>query len=74
MLLIYALIGAIVLSMLSYGYGQVVEPRHAKLRNTGRTWTSLKLIVEVRSFLYELISSHQDPLSNLNVDQKGLQV
>jgi len=36
MLLIYALIGAIVLSMLSYGYGQVVEPRHTNVRNIGR--------------------------------------
>ncbi len=36
MLLVYALIGAIALSMLPYGYGQVVEPRHTKVRNTGR--------------------------------------
>lgn len=36
MILVYALIGAIVLSMLSYGYGQVVEPRHTKARKTGR--------------------------------------
>ena len=28
MLLIYALVGAMVLSLLSYGYGKVVEPRH----------------------------------------------
>ncbi len=36
MLLVYALIGATVLSMLLYGYGQIVEPRHTKVRNTGR--------------------------------------
>ncbi|MHA1929167.1 MAG: hypothetical protein ACTSV2_11395 [Candidatus Thorarchaeota archaeon] len=36
MLLVYALTGAIVLSMLLYGYGHVVEPRHTKVRNTGR--------------------------------------
>jgi len=36
MLLIYALIGAVVLSVLSYGYGYVIEPRHTKRRNAGR--------------------------------------
>ena len=34
--LVYALIGAIALSMLFYRYGQLVEPRHTKVRNTGR--------------------------------------
>jgi hypothetical protein len=36
MLLIYALVGAFVLSVLGYGYGYVVEPRHTKKRNSGR--------------------------------------
>ena len=31
-------------------------------------------IVEQKSFLYELKSSPQDPLPNLNVDAKSLQV
>lgn len=36
MLLIYALVGAVVLSVLSYGYGYVVEPRHTQKQKTGR--------------------------------------
>ena len=36
MLLIYALIGAAVLSVISYGYGFIVEPRHTKKRKAGR--------------------------------------
>ena len=36
MLLIYALVGAVVLSVLSYSYAYVVEPRHTKKQNTGR--------------------------------------
>ena len=36
MLLIYALVGAVVLSVLSYGYGYIVEPRHTRKQKTGR--------------------------------------
>jgi hypothetical protein len=36
MLLVYALVGAIVLSILSFGYASVVEPRHTKKRSVGR--------------------------------------
>lgn len=36
MLLIYALVGAIVLSVLGYVYGYVVEPRHTTKQNRGR--------------------------------------
>ncbi|MBE0526018.1 MAG: hypothetical protein IH631_03690 [Candidatus Thorarchaeota archaeon] len=36
MLLIYALVGAFVLSVLSYGYGYIVEPRHTRKQKTGR--------------------------------------
>ena len=36
MLLVYALIGAAVLSVVSYGYGSLVEPRHTKRQRTGR--------------------------------------
>ncbi|MGY5858142.1 MAG: hypothetical protein RTU63_02135 [Candidatus Thorarchaeota archaeon] len=36
MLLIYALVGAVVLLVLSYAYAQVVEPRHTKRSKTGR--------------------------------------
>lgn len=36
MFLVYALIGVVVLSMPSYGYGQIVELGHTKVRNTGR--------------------------------------
>ncbi len=36
MLLVYALIGAVILSVLSYGYASIVEPRHTKKRRTGR--------------------------------------
>ena len=36
MLLVYALIGAAVLSMLAYGYGSLVEPRHTKRQRTSR--------------------------------------
>jgi len=35
MLLVYAIIGAIVLSGLSYAYAQVVEPRHTRQQKTG---------------------------------------
>lgn len=35
MLLVYALIGAVVLSGLSYIYAQIVEPRHVRLQKTG---------------------------------------
>ena len=35
MLLVYAMIGAIALSLLGYGYGQVVEPRHSRIQKTG---------------------------------------
>ena len=36
MLLIYALIGAVVLSTLSYGYAFIVEPKHTKQQKSGR--------------------------------------
>jgi len=36
MLLVYALIGAVVLSVLSYGYASIVEPRHTKKQSAGR--------------------------------------
>ena len=36
MLLIYALVGAVVLTVVSYGYASVVEPRHTKGQRTGR--------------------------------------
>jgi len=36
MLLIYALVGAVVLSVLFYGYGYIVEPRHIKIQGAGR--------------------------------------
>ena len=35
MLLVYALIGAIVLSGLSYVYAEIVEPRHTRVQKTG---------------------------------------
>ena len=35
MILVYALIGATVLSILGYSYGQLVEPRHTRVRTTG---------------------------------------
>jgi hypothetical protein len=35
MLLVYALIGAVLLSVLSYGYAQLVEPKHTKILPTG---------------------------------------
>ena len=37
MLLIYALVGAAVLTGLSYVYGYAVEPRHTKMQKGGRT-------------------------------------
>ena len=37
MLLVYGLIGAVLLSVLSYGYGYVVEPRHTNKPRAGRT-------------------------------------
>ena len=36
MLLIYALVGALVLSVLSYGYGSIVEPRHTTKQRASR--------------------------------------
>lgn len=36
MLLIYALVGAVMLFFLSYGYGYLVEPRHTKKHSTSR--------------------------------------
>lgn len=36
MLLIYALVGAAVLSVLFYGYGYIVEPKHTKSQQSGR--------------------------------------